>query len=199
MEGADQEGVLARYPRHSPLVGLAAIFVATLIGAACNPLGEDWKLEHLSADYEHHGSTLQVEPGDEFSVELRANGMYPEIPWRIRNIDPAVVELIDERHSTEARAPGDYEGGEGSPKPWGFIGETGFDFVGGEEGESELIFELAAQDELIDEYTVTVAVMDDACEVDESVVGIVTPMRCERKSPDEGPVGLTYNDYGWGV
>jgi hypothetical protein len=198
MGSADKEGVLYRRTRHSRLL-VGIVVVLAVSAASCNPLGEDWKLDQLGLDYEHQGSTIQIEPEEEFSVRLRANGMFPETPWQIRAMDTALIELIDEGHDTEARAPGDYQGGEGSSKPWGFIGGTGFGFVGRAEGVSQLVFDMQADGQLVDVYELTVAVVDDACDVNEGAVGIVTPIRCERKPPKGGPVGLVYDDYGWAV
>lgn len=179
------------------VIGVVVVLASSVV--ACNPLGEDWKLEPTSVGYEHHGSTIQIEPGEEFFVALRANGLLPEVPWQIQAIDTAMLELTGERHDTAVRAPGDWKGGEGSGKPLAFIPFTGFDFVGGAEGRSQLRFDIQADGVLVDVYGLTVAVMDDACDVDEGATGIITPIRCEDEPPDGHEVVLAYDNYGWAV
>ena len=184
---------------HCRFLVIAAIVVLASSAAACNPLGEDWKLMPTSVGYEHHGSTIQIEPGEEFFVGLRANGMSPEVPWQITAMDTAMIELMGESHAAVVRAPGDWQGGEGSPKPWAFIPTTDFDFVGRAEGVSQLRFDIQADGEAVDVYELTVAVMDDACDVDEGAMGIITPIRCEDEAPNGHEVVLAYDNYGWAV
>ena len=52
--------------------------------------------------------------------------------------------------------------------------------------------------EPLDEYSLTVAVTDEPCEVDEADPDVVRPFRCDEEIPPE-PVAVVYDNYGCAV
>jgi hypothetical protein len=127
------------------------------------------------------GSLIQVEPGEEFQVTLLASGAFPDEPWRAVDYDDGVIGLAWSEHEA-ARTPGDWDAREepDTPKGGSFIPVTHFSFIGTALGESQLVLEVRVDGQQVDMYEVTVAVVEDACDISEHAYGVATPGRCDR-------------------
>jgi hypothetical protein len=187
LSGAPSEGVrrsgqserASRAELLNRVVALAA--VACVLLAGC--LGSDYRSQPLSLSQWDHGWQATIEPDENFDVTLRPDRLAPEARWRLVDVDPGVVELVDQ--GVEAPAA---EEPDRSPLWW-------FGFRGVDRGRTSLEFEAVLDGERVNAATYTVAVVDDACAAGQGV----TAARCRDPMPDHGERGWTEWDHGGAV
>lgn len=112
-----------------------------------------------------HGWLINMEPGDTVLVRLSANAVHPDTPWRVAELDPAVIQIRDTQQDTDVRVPGDWDTSDAG-KPPSFLATTSFTVVAVDYGRSPLVLEVVDEGERVDVYELTVAVVADACATD---------------------------------
>ena len=121
-----------------------------------------------------YGWKALVEPDERFEVGLAGNGAYPDAEWRIVEIDSEIIKLRDIDYISSSQAS------ERSPMaPGPLLSYTLHVFTGGTLGESLLVLEVEVDGQIVDRYQVTVAVVEDACDLDDRELnGIIAANRC---------------------
>lgn len=167
-----------------------ALAVAMLAAGLSACLGQDFLNTPLGLDRLDHAWKVNVEPNEEFTVDLVANALYQDVPWRLTGFDPGVVRFVTSDHITSGCTPSEENPCPESDDP--IVPHTLFRFVGESAGESPLDFELVVDGQVVDITEYTIAVVADACEGD---VGI-SANRCGlgNRDPDFGE--LTVNEHG---
>jgi hypothetical protein len=103
---------------------------------------------------------VALEPGDTIDVILMGNPRFPDGAWEIVHID-AAVDVAGPALRVADRAPGDWSrAGDAS-----FLSRSTFPVTAIDVGGSRVEFHFTADDEIIDIYSVTFDVVDDACAV----------------------------------
>jgi len=158
----------------------AGALVGGLVVSGC--LGQDFLAAPLELTHFDHGWRVNVEPAEEFAVDLVANPLYPDVPWRLVDFDPAVVAHRRTNHITSQCRPTEENPCPVSSETEPFLPHTRFDFVGVAEGESPLHFALEVDGRPADVTEYSIAVVADACTED---VGI-SANRCgwDDRSPN---------------
>lgn len=178
-------------PRRAAVsVGAAMALAGGLFLGAC--LGQDFLDAPLELSGLDHGWRVNVEPAEQFGVNLVANPLHPDVAWQLAEPNTAAVRLTGTEHVTEACTPSAE-----NPCPEGidqepFLPMTIFRFVAVGGGQSTLDFELVVEGRVVDVCEYTVSVVDDACAGD---VGIAAN-RCGlgTRQPEYGEVFIV--DHG---
>ena len=160
------------------------VAVGILLGAVS--CGNDFEDAPLSLGRGHHGWLASIEPDEVFDVGLVGNAIDPDGQWRLVEVDGEVVDLEGQEHERLGQDVEDLTGDERATV-------TIFFFRGVAIGETPLVFELEDDGgDLLARTAFTIAVVDDACRVDDGLVA----NRCG-DSTGEQPQGLTELDHGW--
>lgn len=107
-----------------------------------------------------HGWSVPIESGEDLTVTLTANAVYPDVPWQITEYDPSVVEVQDGGPG-DVRAAGDWDLSD-PEKPESFLPISEFLVTAVGSGESPLVFEVRAGDRQVEVVEYTAVVADDA-------------------------------------
>lgn len=134
---------------------------ASDIGISANRCGDN----RLGDESRHwteweHGLPISIAPGEDTSVSLTANALYPDGAWTVAEYDPEVVE-IQSMGPGSVRTPGDWDSSD-LGKPDTFLATSEFVVTGVGSGESPLVFEVVADGRRVDVAEFTVAVIEDA-------------------------------------
>jgi hypothetical protein len=154
-------------------------------------VGSDFRDAPLELDRFDHGWRVNIEPDEEFSVDLFANPLHVDVPWQLADSNPAVVRLVDSEHMVAEDVPENLSPEE-SVEPGFFLPHSVFWFVAAAGGESPLTFELQVGGEVVDVTEFTLSVVQDACEGD---VGIAAN-RCGLGDRDPEYGFLTIHEHG---
>jgi hypothetical protein len=114
---------------------------------------------HLGWTEWDDGLSFTAEPGDEITVELTANPLYPKAAWEIAQFDTSVL-AVESLGTGATRTPGDWDVTD-NDKPRSFLPISKFIVTPVGPGPSPLVFELGTNDEAIEVVAITVTVADD--------------------------------------
>jgi len=123
---------------------------ASDVGVSAARCRQDISDDRASRDWSEwdHGLTMALEAGEQTSVALSANALYPDVPWQLAGYDPTVVEA-ESLGTWSVRTAGDWDVS-GSEKPGSFLRVSEFIVTGVGAGESPLVFELRVGDERVE-------------------------------------------------
>lgn len=175
-------GGLVRSLSQVPMGLLAAVgMLLSAVGCA-----GDFEDAPLSLERGDHGWLVSIEPDEVFDVGLVGNAIDPDGQWRLVEVDDEVVDMEGQEHEKLGQDLEDLTGDERATV-------TIFFFRGVAIGETSLVFELGDDGgDLLARTAFTIAVVDDACRVDDGLVA----NRCG-DSAEEQPQGLTELNHGW--
>ncbi len=144
-----------------------AAVVIILAGLLTACLGQDFLNAPLELDGFDHGWLVNVEPDEEFTVDLIAKPLYADVQWQLAEFDPRLIEFEGSDHITSNC----WEPTDENPCPAGldeepFLAHSAFRFTGTMLGESPLSFELTVDGEVVDVCEYTIRVVEDACDGD---------------------------------
>jgi hypothetical protein len=105
-----------------------------------------------------HGTTIDLAPGEELTVQLTANAAAPGAVWELAESDPVVVDVSTPR-PLGTRAPGNWDTTDGTEPGW-FLPRWEFMITPNAPGESQLRFELVDAGGIVEFCEFTVDVRD---------------------------------------
>jgi hypothetical protein len=109
-----------------------------------------------------HGWLVALEPGEQIDVVLTGNALYPDGAWQLDEADNSAISVADPINRPADRTPGDWD----STSDASFLPTWTFAVTATDQGRARAEFSFHAENRLIDVYSVTFDVVQDACATD---------------------------------